>query len=312
MKTPAKLLFLAVSLLTLSYTFSHGQGVEVISSGPGLVQFITQDISHSWRLKELNGDVIAEYSYDKECCQCVRYVAPGYSLKKTSDGFFNLYGSPGTELAFDYANDASAPCDFVYSNSWGDTIMLGSLLSNQPLSLFGWDGDGHAWLYWEVDNSLEQTVYFEIEASHNGTIFNKIATEQVIANEHSYKFVDWELPSGVSVFYRIRRYFDDGRTDVSNIVEMLNDEKEDQELVLYPNPVLRGKNSKIQVKAEDFLTVRISILDHTGRVLHTETRDFIPGQHSFTLPTNQFPTGYYFVDLTTDQDKVVRQLIITD
>jgi hypothetical protein len=136
--------------------------------------------------------------------------------------------------------------------------------------------DNQAHLSWETATE-QNSDYFGIEHSNDGTGFNEIGKVVAIGNTstgHSYGFIDAGPLSGMN-YYRLKITDKDRRLKYSQVRMLSFDKLTD--FNLYPNPVtadatLNGLRPGMQVELYNNVGQRLAIYHATGEQLFLQTR----------------------------------------
>ena len=79
---------------------------------------------------------------------------------------------------------------------------------------------------------------------------------------------------------------------------------------LYPNPADEKAEVLLNFKLPDAQDCTISILDLSGKMLHSTKVNGIAGNNLFMLPAELMNAGMYFVHLQTETDQITKKLVI--
>ena len=139
--------------------------------------------------------------------------------------------------------------------------------------------------------SEENNAYFTIERSADGTTFSPLSKIKGAGNSTSlvsYHYTD-ETPANGTSYYRIRQTDFDGRSTVSE-VRMIKNNNSAKTISLYPLP--NNGNTINFSGIRDYKNYNLTVISATGASLFQSTLS----SSSVTLPLLQ--TGFYFVRIT--------------
>jgi hypothetical protein len=155
-------------------------------------------------------------------------------------------------------------------------------------------------LNWSTGQELNNN-YFEILRSYNGLDFEPIGTVDGSSNSLNvieYSYIDATLAESYNlVYYRLNQVDYDGKNALSDV--RLVNFKNSNALTIWPIPAKNIVNI-----SSDNRIVNISMYNNTGEEVEViEKRNGI-------LDVTNYPSGIYFVEITTETGKQVRKLIV--
>ncbi|MDT8309367.1 MAG: T9SS type A sorting domain-containing protein [Bacteroidales bacterium] len=156
---------------------------------------------------------------------------------------------------------------------------------------------GSVKLSWTTASEFN-TSYFIVERSQEKEGFIPVGTVQAVGFSNDinhYDFYDREALKNIPYYYRLKIVDFDGTYEYSKIVTSIFDSDQD-EIVVYPNPVKQGSN--ITIEAGNPVT-EVMLTDLTGRIsIKLETTN----NHCYTIPDN-LPSGSYILFFAPESGK---------
>lgn len=236
------------------------------------------------------------------------------SIPEADLEMFRYYTSPTpaaweTQAATPDAGTNSVTLDGTVTaySSW----TLGDQNSPLPVNLLSFSGkmteNGTAQLEWTTA-SEQNSDYFVLERSLDAENFQAIGRVQAAGNSNAqidYKWLDAELrelPTEV-VYYRLRQYDQDGSGAILGLVD-LYPQQGGQAIVLsmYPNPSTNFL--KLDFAQEGVYHLRLS--DAQGQV---KLEQKINSKKQI-LDLAKLPAGVYFLEVSSQQQRLVRRIVI--
>jgi fibronectin-binding autotransporter adhesin len=195
---------------------------------------------------------------------------------------------------------------------------LASIDINSPLpvtwiSFKGQVVGSNAELVWRVGDE-KNNQYFEVERSTNGIDFHPIGKVNSHGNQatiQEYVFTDVGIIPLQRFYYRIRQVDWDGKSDVSNVIMLIQTKESDGERwAVYPNPL--NSNDNIIIKdlvgrSDD--TIEAQISNTTGKIIFSgkgdvqtlsnliSQLDIAPGVYLLILKDLEYAVTYRIVKL---------------
>ncbi|WP_207511873.1 T9SS type A sorting domain-containing protein [Longitalea luteola] len=163
-------------------------------------------------------------------------------------------------------------------------------------------------LNWTM-NGDENVAYYEVEFSSNGTAFGtigKVAGKGNNQSANAYQYTDAEHTFATVRYYRLKVVQKGGSYSYSGIIR-LNAKELDVEAV--PNPFDRNINVQVRLKSAE--TVRIRLVDFSGREVYTTTEKLSVGSHSISinLPAG-LVKGIYVLDVKAGNEQIFQKKMI--
>lgn len=161
-----------------------------------------------------------------------------------------------------------------------------------PLTLISFEAqliDRNALLSWST-SSEQNTSYFEVERSKDGSVFSKIGRVHAAGNSSSirnYSFADNAFVSGTN-FYRLKMVDADGRFTYSKTVAIRVDGNSNA-LQIFPNPAKGILHVQVPGSNENAMLI---ITDMTGRKVKQQKING-SGNTSFSIDIDDLPKGTY-------------------
>ena len=95
--------------------------------------------------------------------------------------------------------------------------------------------------------------------------------------------------------------------EVMVVSEIVPDNRSPLSVILYPNP--NAGLFKVRFKGLPAESMKLGIIDNTGRYLHNKIISNFPGEHTETLQVNLTP-GVYFLEVVSSDANLKRKFII--
>ncbi len=151
---------------------------------------------------------------------------------------------------------------------------------------------------------------FEIERSTNG--FNFYTVGEVLAagtsmemNRYLYKDVE----TGHLSYYRLKIVSYDERISYSEVILVEGDCTEEVYIErLFPNPVKTSLNADLQFDSNQIATVIITNV--AGHIFMFKEYDFAKGLNSIVFDVNDFPSGFYFLQIMNEEGSTKNEKFI--
>lgn len=179
----------------------------------------------------------ATLNYDGVDITTPNFVITNYDPAKLNIRF-NQLGVLSTSFGYTAIDAAGIPGDAVNYN-----LTLGIALPATGLQLQASNNNQQVLLQWSTLTE-QQTAYFEVELSYNGTSFTKLAQVAAAGNSNTlrkYQYVTGK-PAGTQWYYRVKLVDKDGKVSYSNVAVLTGNVNATMVAVL-PNPA----SSKVTV-----------------------------------------------------------------
>ncbi len=224
----------------------------------------------------------------------------------TSAGLFNVTGLPVAPI---WAQESSAEMGNALVTSLAlrtsdNTLLVGThgygmwktqlTLSTLPITLNEFTGvkqDNTVLLKWSTGSELN-SKHFELEKSHDGNTFRKIATITAVGNSSStknYQYIDKQLLLENN-FYRLKSVDLDGQFTVSNTVIIKSNPRQ-QTIVINGNPF--SSNISLTLSKKPVTNSSLKLYDQSGRLIATQITPKGEQQILFSLPATLHRASYY-------------------
>ncbi len=192
-------------------------------------------------------------------------------------------GLPALLGSSDESNDPAtpAPNDPTYIS-----FCPGATLPVKLLSFTGAYKNNTTYLNWATENQVNFS-YYDIERSADGTNFSSIGLKSATGNsssKESYQFND-DLTSfsGSTYYYRLKMIDTDGNFKYSNIIMIRKDQKGMTDIIISPNPVVKGNTVTLRFESAVTSIVDIKVIDMAGRVMFRQQNNAIQGINSVSI-----------------------------
>ena len=155
-------------------------------------------------------------------------------------------------------------------------------------------------LKWSTGHELNND-YFEIQRSYNGLNFEPIGTVEGNRNSFNvieYSYIDATIAEAYNlVYYRLNQVDYDGKNALSDVRTV--NFKNVNALKVWPIPAKNIVNISSDNRIEN-----ISMYNNTGKEVEVIEKG------NGILDVTNYPSGIYFVEITTDNGRQVRKLIV--
>ncbi len=159
----------------------------------------------------------------------------------------------------------------------------------------------------EVNNN-----FFTIERSKDALTWEEVLQTQGAGNSNvniEYFESDYNPHEGVS-YYRLKQTDFDGNFEYFNIVPVKVDLSDKGEMNLFPNPLRRGEELKINLEGikQDVLIV---IRDAKGQEFYSKAEIYLENNQLVAVPINlDIPAGFYIVTASSENQIYSQKLLI--
>lgn len=155
-------------------------------------------------------------------------------------------------------------------------------------------------LHWKTF-SEEDNAGFEIQKTLDGENWTVIGWVEGNGNssvENKYEFIYDSLTSEIQ-YFRYKQIDFDGDISYSNVVSLsIDDQKESQQyFVAYPNPNPEDGTLKLRAWITEQSDVNITVIDLSGRIIHSDQHRFNSSEDVYYFPTAYFSAGTYYLKL---------------
>lgn len=169
-----------------------------------------------------------------------------------------------------------------------------------PLNWISFTGQAlsrHIELSWITKDEVN-TSSFTVERSKNGIEFQSIGTVTAKGQVYNeYGFNDLRPLPGVN-FYRLKQFDVDGQFKYSEIIKVYWGDKNQNTLVIYPNPVLT--NLSVEFNSNEKILM-IQVYDASGKIVINSR---VANQNLTNIPVSHLAKGMYWIVIS---DGIVQQ-----
>lgn len=162
------------------------------------------------------------------------------------------------------------------------------------LTFDGWNEGDYNQLVWKTATE-QNSDYFEVERSTNGSNFIRIGQVQAAGNSlqaRSYDFQDNAPHMGIG-YYRLKMVDTDGSFDYSDVVAIAIKLRDNT--AVFPVPTSNELNVVYDATVTGEITV--NMVDALGKVLMTNIENTAQGFNQFRYDVSQLPVGAYFINI---------------
>lgn len=191
----------------------------------------------------------------------------------------------------------------------GVEIQEGTTLPVELISFTGKNEKNFNELFWSTSSEIN-SEYFEVMRSSDGLNFESIGKVKGAGNSNnilSYVFVDYEQLPGIN-YYRLAQFDYDGKNETFNIVAIDNNGAAFKLNSLFPNPATSSMTVNFQSK--EAKPHSIFICDAQGNEVFKAMIATLQGENQFTLPTQNYASGTYFVRISSAKNESVSSTIV--
>lgn len=155
---------------------------------------------------------------------------------------------------------------------------------------------------------------FSVERSLNAIDYTEVGTVKAINSSRQtvYNFNDNDFAvynAKGKVFYRLKMIDIDGKYSYSNVL-VINPLVNTRKLSVYPNP---ANGSRIYVDMDEPLSatsVDVSIKDASGRVYSNSSVNVTGSNQQIPIDIKALPTGIYLLNIETQKNTFVQQIVV--
>jgi len=162
-----------------------------------------------------------------------------------------------------------------------------------PVELLQFTGDAgqkNNWLFWSTATEINH-MRFVVERSVNGLDWEDIGEIAGAGNSSVVKQYQWEdvHSLGTACYYRLRQEDWNGNSHLYDPI-FLNRNREDLEVLIYPNPVRNAAHLALSVSAD--AEVLVEVFNQHGQIVHRLNG---PYAEVSALDLSFLPSGMYFL-----------------
>jgi hypothetical protein len=208
--------------------------------------------------------------------------------------------------------------NYTFSVSGGNALTYGQrfmiVIKNAvplPVKLLNFTANKHqkdVMLTWQTASEMNNKG-FEIERKTASDLDWQIiafvpALKSTLNNKYNY--VDGEVNTNQTVYYRLKQMDNDGKSTTSNIVAVGFDGLMVEHVQVFPNPAINDFNIEVTTEKEEAAQVLIN--DVSGQPVLNNTQNLKSGKNVFTY--GGLKSGVYFVEIITSDKKSIIKLLI--
>ncbi len=179
--------------------------------------------------------------------------------------------------------------------------MLMAVLPAGSLEVRGKNNGNENLVNWST-TSEQNTAYYAVEASLNGTDFTETGRVVAAGNSASlrtYNFVHRQI-NHQSYYYRVKQVDADGKIIYSKTIRI--NVAAFRAATLYPNPV--KDKTTISFSLQQSSSVTANITNTSGLLIYTLKQRYAKGDHKMNLDLGMLPKGSYILQLKDDVGNV--------
>jgi hypothetical protein len=152
--------------------------------------------------------------------------------------------------------------------------------------------------------------FFAVERSDDGRQFTQIGTVKATGNSTlpvNYAYTD-KVPVNGSAWYRLKTVDIDGKSEYSNVIRIINNNRNVNVLSVMPNPF--ESNVRMQVYADKSFPAIVRVADLTGREMYRTSTIITAGNNNITLNLPlSLSKGMYLLQLISNNEVIWKQKI---
>ena len=285
--SPVDTIFVTGSI-TMDVNLTYGFDVVMVLDGGTLnwTQNVSLNFTTLSKLTLVNGGSLITTGTGSASCNSLKDIFFGtVSLISCNGGGTSLYS-------------------FADVNNAGGADVVGPL----PVTLIDFTGkrlkSNDVQLQWKTAQEINNS-HFELESYSNGS-FEKIAT--IPGNGNSNVLLDYSFthinPKEGMLFYRLKQVDFDGKFEYFKIISISNIAKVKQQVVVFPNPVLKGNH--IELEAGKETNYKFRVITYNGEEVLTGINY---GEKSI-LETQSIPEGIYIIEFTFSNNMKIYEKVI--
>lgn len=217
-------------------------------------------------------------------------------LNNQDNGIVNCLLLPDPSTIADYNN----PANWIYNDATRYVLppVVGPCDFLLPIILkdfYATVVENAIQLNWITSNEIN-TFEFIVEKIMQDGNFYEIANIKASGNsspDQFYQFTDDEINNSTT-YYRLKIIETDYSYEYSETIVVNNpsDNKEIQNITLYPNPVSEELNIQINFPISEFETLQI--INATGKIIYITHENLSFGENNFLINLSDIESGYYF------------------
>jgi hypothetical protein len=191
----------------------------------------------------------------------------------------------------------------IHPQLWMVTSKILPVNSTLPVRIISFTGQsrgGENFLTWQTSGEINSKEYL-VERSANGNTFSAIGTIPAAGNSggiRSYSFTD-NRPE-IKSWYRLRVVDIDGRHELSNIIMIQQNEKQNQ-AKLYPT--VANSSVTVEITGMQNQSCSLFITNAGGQMLYNETKNIGLGANRLLIDINGLPSAAYYITILQNDRK---------
>lgn len=172
------------------------------------------------------------------------------------------------------------------------------------LDFTGKSSGSSAILNWRVSTEFN-LLHYEVEKSQDAIVFKTLKKELPTGNNSVYLVTDTYPFPGYS-FYRLRITDKDGSFHYSDIVKILNRDKDVAVRDIYPNPVI--SNFYLDIYSHKKESLYYTVFGMQGQQILSGKTALTPGNTNITLSLGSLASGSYLLKITDEHGNRIRNI----
>lgn len=173
--------------------------------------------------------------------------------------------------------------------------------------------NNHIRVDWSVDKEVDVDHYI-IERSTDDATFTPIATHPSAGNSvlpRDYSINDNAVLPNINYYYRVKTMNLDGTSQYTHsVVAALTKDGNVETVNVFPNPLTHG-NAVIEITSTIDKSSTIMVYDAIGQEIMSRKINVQQGLNTYTLPTQDWAGGVYYIHINSAQSSTVKELIKT-
>ena len=244
----------------------------------------------------------------KQISLAVNYTSFCYDLSKTYVSRWDATGPFWTNQNATFVSGPASPplvsgtiTSTTPVSSYGDFTLITDLipdLNPLPVKLVDFTAkkisNSISSISWELATCCTATTKFELEKSTDGSSFVKIKTIAGNETNRLYTALDNRLATAGITYYRLRIKDADGKSTLSRIVAVINNDYGLLITSLWPNPV-QDNNANLTITAASSGKVLLSIYDLSGKKINEWQTSVAEGSNTIPVKTDRLAPGIYHI-----------------
>lgn len=197
----------------------------------------------------------------------------------------------GGAAAFGYAlqTDITGFSTFYFANA-NSTLPVDVITFNAEAK------NDHAQLQWSVKNE-NAIKHYTLERSTDNLNFITVGLVTAYNNgDHNYSFTDFNAAKlAQTVYYRLKVTQTDGDEKYTQSKAVTFSRRINGIVQLFPNPAQSKTSLLLHAVVDE--TVKLRIIDNTGRLVIARSIPVVKGQNNVALDVSSLPAGFYYLEI---------------